>query len=160
MSLTQALSSLCISDPLPSQSQSTLYNHQSTHLPLPLLFLLSVVGWWLFYCYRYFIPPWESQNVPSYYQKCRIFWLGIPTRRLKYRTDTWTGSFKTYKSRTLLENKEEWVPEVLLWKNSDEESRGQCLNMTTGFHQVPSLKWVEQYLHCTMCLHGLLREKF
>jgi len=63
MSLTQALSSLCISDPLPSQSQSTLYNyqstlynhqstlynhqstlynHQSTHLPLPLLFLLSV----------------------------------------------------------------------------------------------------------------------
>jgi len=160
MSLTQTLSSLCMSARHPSQAQSTLYNHQSTHLRLPLLFLLSVAGWWLFYYYRYFIPPCESQNVRSHYQKCHIFWLGIPARHLKYQTDTGTGLFKTHKTRTVLENKEEWVPEVLPWKNRNEESRGQCMNMTTGFHRGSSLKWVEQYLHSPMCLNGLLRNSF
>ena len=155
MSLTQTLSSLCISDPHPSQAESTLYNHQSTHLSPCLLFLLSLAGWWLFSCYRYFIPLWESQNVCLHYQKCHIFRLGIPARHLKYGTNTRTGPFKIHKTRTVSENKEERVLEVLPWKNSNEESRGQCLNMTTGFHQVPSLKWVEQYLRSPMSLHGL-----
>jgi len=138
--ITQTLSSLCISDPL--------------------LFLLSVAGWWLFYCYSYFIPLWESQNVHSHYKKCHIFWLGMPARHLKYRTDTGTGLFKTHKIRTVSESKEEWVPEVLPWKKSSEESRGHCLNMTAGFHRVPSLKWVGQYLHSPLYLHGLLRDSF
>jgi hypothetical protein len=55
--------------PNPSQSRSTLYNHPSTHLPLPLsqslsLLFLSHSGWLMpFYSYRCFRPLWESQNV-------------------------------------------------------------------------------------------------
>ena len=53
-----------------SQSRSTLYNHQSTHLPLPRL-SLSVGG--RLVADLYFLPLWETQNVRTHFQKCRIF---------------------------------------------------------------------------------------
>jgi hypothetical protein len=137
--ITQTLSSLCISDPL--------------------LFLLSVADWWLFYCYRYFIPLWESQNVHSHYQKCHIFWFGMPARHLKYRTDTRTGPFKTHKIRTVSESKEEWVPEGLLWKKSSEDSR----SLPEHDCWLPSsakFKMSGTVLPLPLYLHGLLRDSF
>jgi hypothetical protein len=120
-SLTHTLSSLCISDAHPSHSQSTPHNHLSTRLPLPLLFLL-VAGWWLFHCYRCFIPPWESQNVCLHYQICHTFWLGI-LQEIQCIEPIPGQVSKTHKTRTVLENRVEWGLDRLPWKNSNEESR-------------------------------------
>jgi hypothetical protein len=73
--------------PRPSQSQSTLYSHQSTHLPTPFRSFLLLAGWWLSCCYRCFLPRWESQNVRVSRIKCQIFTTWKKPRYLGSRND-------------------------------------------------------------------------
>ena len=99
--LKQTLISLYTHVPHPSQSQSTFYNHQSTHL-LPLL-LLPLSSQLMAFLLLYFLSRWESQNFRTHFQTCTLRLgitgiFGIPNQILR---DTETEFLKTLNSGTV-----------------------------------------------------------
>jgi len=99
---TQTASSHIRSSPFAVSVQTLKSLLWHIFLSLSYSFLL-LAGWRLSYCYRCFLPLWESQSFPSYCQNCRIFMTlknsecFIPKRLLQ---DTGTQLFKTQKTGT------------------------------------------------------------
>ena len=89
-----------ISVPHPSRTQSTLCNQQSTHVPLPPLFL-AVSGRLM----AVLLPPWESHDVHTHCQKCRFFMTWKTPGHLASRNGfCWTpgqSSLKTHKTGSI-----------------------------------------------------------
>jgi len=77
--------SLHTSFPRPPQSQSTLYSHQSTRIPVPYCSFLFVAGAWLCYFCTSFLQQCESHNVCLQSEMSYFYDLKSPTQ-LAYRT--------------------------------------------------------------------------
>jgi hypothetical protein len=76
---------LYISVPHPSQSQSTRYSHQSTHLPLPLLFL-PVTPWLLAVLFLQMFSPTVGKSKCSYAVSEMLYMTWKTSRHLASRT--------------------------------------------------------------------------
>jgi hypothetical protein len=88
--------------PTPSQSQSTLYSHQSAHLSLSLLFLPFSCQFMAVLLQKMFPPTAGKSKFFTHCQKCRIFmsWenpgtFGVPSRTLRH---SGTELFKTHET--------------------------------------------------------------
>ena len=60
-------------------SPSTHSTNTNLHVSRTLsYFFLSVAGWWLSDCCRYFLPLWENQNSHTHFQKYFSLWIRKP----------------------------------------------------------------------------------